>query len=403
MNMIVSHKTSTTTPEKTAHPPHERSYRRLNGSKIRLKNHAELVDIQRLLPSATAAIGELASQEAVLRVASKNADSVWLFGRHDQQPEGFQAWLLLNEEGRDRLYSGQLDLHNPPDECIVTQGETPALLYVWATYTPGLTALAIELVVDHFSSPRYRHVDMVSWAAGIRGERSLQRFGFSKGVTWKGRDIPHFWILRRSPQSLSEVRPRYDRYQKGIVPTGVTVVHGLDQLMKVAAVRSAVYMAGQNCPFDEEFDGNDLAATHLLAYRDDQPAGCMRVRFFGDFAKLERLAVLTAYRRSDTAFELVRAAVDLCRAKGVKNLYGHARLDLLPFWQRFGFKLKQDAKPFVFSGETYIEMYDEGRDASDVVGVDSGPYVTIRPEGQWHREGILERSALRGTGEQKCG
>jgi hypothetical protein len=85
--------------------------------------------------------------------------------------------------------------------------------------------------------------------------------------------------------------PSYATHDPVLRPTGIRVVNGLDDMMRVAAVRSAVYIGEQSCPYDEEFDGNDLAATHLLALVDNEPAGCMRLRFFGDFAKLERLAV----------------------------------------------------------------------------------------------------------------
>ena len=39
-------------------------------------------------------------------------------------------------------------------------------------------------------------------------------------------------------------------------------------------MRSAVYIGEQECPYEEEFDGNDLAATHLIGYVGNEPAGC---------------------------------------------------------------------------------------------------------------------------------
>ena len=57
------------------------------------------------------------------------------------------------------------------------------------------------------------------------------------------------------------------------------------------AIRGAIYMAEQRCPFEEEFDGNDFSATHLICHKNGEPVGCMRIRYFAGFAKLERLAV----------------------------------------------------------------------------------------------------------------
>jgi hypothetical protein len=42
-------------------------------------------------------------------------------------------------------------------------------------------------------------------------------------------------------------------------------------------------------------------------------------------------------------------------------------------------------------------MVDEIEPSPDAVSLDDGPYRPIRPEGQWHMPGILERSAGRRT------
>src|SRR5579885_1371181 len=81
----------------------------------------------------------------------------------------------------------------------------------------------------------------------------------------------------------------------------IRVARTLDDLLMVFTIRAAVYMAEQGCPFAEEFDGNDHCANHFLGFVDGEPAGCLRARFFGSFAKLERLAVRKDYRRSSLA------------------------------------------------------------------------------------------------------
>ena len=67
--------------------------------------------------------------------------------------------------------------------------------------------------------------------------------------------------------------------------------------MRVAAIRNSVYIGEQECPYEEEYDGNDLSATHLLAYIGDEPVGCLRLRFFADFAKFERIAIRKEFRK----------------------------------------------------------------------------------------------------------
>src|SRR6201990_1629250 len=65
-----------------------------------------------------------------------------------------------------------------------------------------------------------------------------------------------------------------------------------DEMLQCYALRAAVFMGEQQCPYWEEFDGNDYSASHLMLYVDGEPAASMRVRWFQGFAKLERATLL---------------------------------------------------------------------------------------------------------------
>ncbi len=175
----------------------------------------------------------------------------------------------------------------------------------------------------------------------------------------------------------------------------VRIARGFDDLLMVYAIRSAVYIAEQECPFAEEFDGNDHCATHLIGFIDGEPAGCIRARFFHDFVKFERLAVLKKFRKSGLAFELCRSVVDLARRKGFRRLYAHSREGLEGFYARFGATPMGSDRKLSFSGFNYTEMLLEMEPSQDAITLDSGGYVILRPEGDWDRPGILEISATR--------
>jgi predicted GNAT family N-acyltransferase len=363
---------------------------------VSVTNRLEQDEVPRLLEAAGKVIGRLAEPETVIRVAEKNADAVWLFTRRGRaRPEGFMSALLLNEAGRSALFDGSLNLLDPQNEYLVRQHERPAAIYVWASFTPGILAAGINRVMDRFDSPHYAQADIISTSFTLRGHRAMVRRGFEQGVWHNGRLLEDFYMIPRRPETLVSRQPSYATYDPALRPTGIRVVNGFEDMMRVAAVRSAVYIGEQACPYDEEFDGNDLAATHLLALVDNEPAGCMRLRFFGDFAKLERLAVRKEFRTSKTAFQLVRASVALCREKGFRRIYGHARQDYLGFWQHFGFKLKENGAPFAFSDHVFVEMVDDIEPSPTALSLKDDPYRLIRPEGAWHRPGPLEASALR--------
>jgi predicted GNAT family N-acyltransferase len=175
----------------------------------------------------------------------------------------------------------------------------------------------------------------------------------------------------------------------------IRVVHSIDTFLHMVSIRSAVYLSEQCCPFDEEFDGNDFAATHLVAYYKQEPVACIRVRFFADFAKLERLAVRHEYRNSRISFKIVWAAIDLAKKKGYSRMYGHAQDRLVKFWSHFGARPMQGRPKITFSDFAYTEMLLETKPAPNAVTLKSDPYVLIRPEGHWDEPGILEKSAAR--------
>jgi len=175
----------------------------------------------------------------------------------------------------------------------------------------------------------------------------------------------------------------------------IRVAASLSDLMKVVAIRGAVYLSEQSCPYDEEFDSNDFCALHLIGAIDGEPAGCMRIRFFADFAKLERLAVRHEFRRTSLAFDICRAATELCRLKGYTRIYGHVQEKLVPFWKRFGGREMENRPQLVFSDYNYTEMVLDVERHPNALSLESDPYVLIRPEGEWEKPGPLELSAER--------
>ena len=175
----------------------------------------------------------------------------------------------------------------------------------------------------------------------------------------------------------------------------VRVARDPNDLMTVFAIRSAVYLAEQDCPIDEEFDGNDLVAAHFLGFVGNEPAACLRVRFFGDLAKVERLAVRHQFRKSRVSFKLVQASVEYVKRKGFRKIYGQAQDRLVDFWAHFGAKPLPTQRSISFSDFSYTEMLLEIEPGPDAITLDSDPYVIIRPEGEWDQPGVLDRSATR--------
>ena len=174
-----------------------------------------------------------------------------------------------------------------------------------------------------------------------------------------------------------------------------SVARTLDDLMHVMAVRTLVYMGEQACPFDEEYDGNDFAgSTHLILRCDGEPIGVVRLRWFADFAKLERLAIRAEYRGGAGLLMLAREAFALSERKGYRRLMGHAQQRVIPFWKRyFKGRVRENREKFFFSDHDYTELEFDLHPPANAITIDSDPLVLIRPEGEWDRPGILDHSA----------
>lgn len=354
----------------------------------------------------------LASNEAVQRVAANNRDSFWAIarrGRDNQlsEPRGLVAMLMLNTDGVDALLRGALDARNPPARYLVGQHERPAAIYGWLIHAKGTLAPGLSLVMEKLQAPLYRGADILCRASTKDGAAFFDALGFSRGVWWDGEFRSEFRHYKRThdgagPNEISErLRPPFDDMTSGTSGCGsnvqVSVVHRLDEMQMVFAIRSAVYLNEQQCPFGEEFDGNDFSGSHLLASIGNEPCGCARLRYFGDFVKIERLAVLKRHRNAGVGRKLVTAAIEFSRTKGYRRAYAHARKSLLSFWSKQGFDQLDHGRPFSFSDLEYVEVIKELEPTSGALELAAGPFVLIRPEGQWDRPGILELSADRLT------
>lgn len=104
------------------------------------------------------------------------------------------------------------------------------------------------------------------------------------------------------------------------------------------AIRHAVFVIEQSVPQDEELDGLDDTALHLLALKDGEPCGTARLIMQGDIGKITRVAVLQHARGTGLGAALIRAALDeLRRHPGITRASLGAQTHVIGFYERLGF------------------------------------------------------------------
>ena len=357
--------------------------------------------IAALMDLARRTIPMLTTAAIVQRAASHNPDCFWAIARRDRfdvacpRGEGYVAFLPLTEEGLRGLLDGTLDRQNPPLTVIPTQNQKPAGIYVWHVYAPGQLAAGVTLAAQKIWSLQNQDVDLYSWSINEEAARFVEGMGFRRAPMLTGSAAPQFHVFRRSKGVVREVPSPLD--SPANLPTlSVEIARTIEDFIRAVSVRGAVYIGEQQCPYEEEFDGNDFSATHLIGYVGREPAGCMRIRYFAQFAKVERLVVRKEFRSSGLARHIVRAGIELCEMKGYEQVCVYAQKRLVKFWEKCGFHLPEDARELVFSDFHYVEMLCRAKRAPQAISPATDPYVIIRPEGAWHSPGILERSVTRG-------
>jgi predicted GNAT family N-acyltransferase len=363
--------------------------------------------VDHLVGLASAHIPGMAGADVVRKVLAHNHDCVWAIARKSRHNplapvgEGFIAMLPLTAKGVHRLAIREFNGSDPDLDLIAKPGERPAGIYVWGVYAPGALAGAMSLFVKELGGAPYDGVNLYSRPNTPEGVRYNDALGFKKSPVIGGIVAPHLYAFARAPRRA----PLYDSFRQGACAEGlsVKVVRSFDDLMRVVSVRSAVYIGEQECPYDEEYDGNDMSGTHLLGFVGEEPAGCIRIRFFADFAKIERLAVRKEFRHTRLALQLARASIELARMKGYRVLYSHVQKHMINFNARFGFRLLEGRPEFVFSDFDYVEMVAHVEPHPEAIRLGADPYKVIRPEGRWHVPGILEASSARAASRPSIG
>jgi len=113
------------------------------------------------------------------------------------------------------------------------------------------------------------------------------------------------------------------------------------ELMKTAHnIRHEVFVIGQNCPEEIEWEFEE-ESTHFLVFDNKEAVATARHRETDNGYKLERFAVLESERGNGYGHIVLKAILeDLSNFNG--NIYMHAQLDVIPFYEKMGFEKEGD-------------------------------------------------------------
>jgi len=118
----------------------------------------------------------------------------------------------------------------------------------------------------------------------------------------------------------------------------VKQVSSRKELEKAFAIRIRVFVKEQGVPEEIEMDRDDKRAVHFLAFWKKHAVGTARVVMRRESAKVGRMAVLKSYRRRGVGNKLLRCAVAVAIRQHAQNVYLHAQVPVIGFYETMGFR-----------------------------------------------------------------
>jgi predicted GNAT family N-acyltransferase len=127
-----------------------------------------------------------------------------------------------------------------------------------------------------------------------------------------------------------------------VAPAAIRWAEGPADVEAAIALREEVFVREQGVPAEEELDGRDAEALHLLAVDpgDGRVVGTLRLLFDGETAKVGRVAVALDRRRRGLAAAMLEEAL----AEALRRRCTRARLasqvEVVPLYERAGFAVE---------------------------------------------------------------
>lgn len=104
-------------------------------------------------------------------------------------------------------------------------------------------------------------------------------------------------------------------------------------------IRRAVFIEEQGVSEAEEMDGLDADCHHYLLWDGDTPIATLRVKPLDETAKIQRVAVLKAYRNKGAGALLMQTVLSELPQDGFSKAILGSQLTAIPFYTKLGFEV----------------------------------------------------------------
>ncbi|WP_246504707.1 hypothetical protein [Microvirga antarctica] len=177
----------------------------------------------------------------------------------------------------------------------------------------------------------------------------------------------------------------------------VEIVTTYEQLLHAYSIRAICFMEEHGVSAGQTFDGNDYQATHVIVYAGNEPVGTARIRWFKDFAKMERTSFREKWRDVRTIKRCADFIFEHIARKGYDRVITHAKPKYARLWRTMlGFQPAPGKVPLHFEGhdEPYHELVKVLTPPADAISSETDTAVLFRIEGHWDARSEFEAEVL---------
>jgi predicted GNAT family N-acyltransferase len=131
---------------------------------------------------------------------------------------------------------------------------------------------------------------------------------------------------------------------------------GPEDVRGAFALRERVFYGEQGVPREEDLDGHDEHALHLVALAPDghEVIGTLRLLLDGDTAKIGRVAVMREWRRRGIALRMLELALGVACERDCVQVRLAAQMEAIALYQHAGFVV--ESEPFEEAGIQHVWM-----------------------------------------------
>ncbi|OEC35968.1 Predicted N-acyltransferase, GNAT family [Pseudomonas cuatrocienegasensis] len=131
----------------------------------------------------------------------------------------------------------------------------------------------------------------------------------------------------------------------------VRLAHWQKDNAELRRIREAVFIAEQSVAPELEWDAEDAAATHFLAYEGDYAVGTARLL---DDGQIGRVAVLKDWRGLNVGHALLAAVIAHAEQHGLNVQQLSAQVQATAFYEKLGFRIVSGE--YLEAGIPHVDM-----------------------------------------------